>query len=263
MVCRTLVALALALTGCQQLPEEDDDAATSMSAGNVDTGGGTFLDEGPGSEGAGDEGQVESECDPSTQTGCSEGEKCAVQKVGVSVTYVCAPDTGTLEPFAGCTPALTTGDDDCLAGYACVGSETQAACVPLCVTDGDCDGGVCVLDPLNFVPHCGLDCSPFEPNCPTPLQCRREENRFSCKFALEEDIGVGLDPCVETDDAGCAAGFACIAGELVPSCESDHCCTPLCDLGGVDTCTAPATCAPALLGAAPGFENVGACFVPA
>jgi hypothetical protein len=258
-----LVSAALAVVACQQLPEsaEDDDGPVTTATDGT-TGGGSFL---PISSESGDPGGEagESECDPVAQTGCGADERCTAQKVGASVVYTCVADTGIFDPFGSCTPALTTGDDGCPAAYACLGTETQGACVPLCLGDGDCSGGVCRPDPFDFVPHCANDCSPFEPSCPSPLQCRRHEDRFACSFAREEDVGVAGDPCMLTDDAGCASGFACIPGELVPGCTETNCCTPLCDLGGADPCPSPTTCALATESPAPGFEHIGACFVPA
>jgi hypothetical protein len=37
----------------------------------------------------------------------------------------------------------------------------------------------------------------------------------------------------------------------------------LCDLGGADPCDVPATCNAVIDAPAPGFEGIGACFVPA
>jgi hypothetical protein len=256
--------LAVAVTGCQRLPEaEDDDDGVMMMATDASTGAGSFLpidssDSGPGGDEVG-----ESDCQPVAQTGCGPGEKCTAQKVGASVVYVCVGDSNMFDPFGSCMPMLSSGDDGCPAGYACLGTETFGACVPLCLSDADCTGGVCVPDPIDFVQHCANDCSPFEPSCPTPLQCRRQDDRYACVFARDEDSGVAGDPCEVTDDAGCATGFACFPGALVPDCTNNGCCTTLCDLTGPDPCPAPSLCSPAIENAAPGFEHIGACFVEA
>jgi hypothetical protein len=258
------VALFGAFAGCQQLPEAEDDDGPVMVGTDGTTSGGSFL---PADAESGDPeegGEVGgSECDPVAQTGCGTAEKCTAQKAGGSVVYGCVADTGTFGPYEACMPELSGGEDGCSAGYVCLGTETQAVCVPLCVSESDCTGGVCVPDPFAFVPHCANDCSPFEPTCSTPLQCRRQSDRYACVFSREEDVGILGDPCEITDDAGCATGFACIPGELVPGCTEGPCCTPLCDLSGEDTCTLPSTCASALATPAPGFEHIGACFVPA
>ncbi len=265
MAYRTVLsfALALGLAGCQQLPESsDDDDGAAPATDASSTSDGSFLQFDTDSEGQGDE-NGSSVCDPVTQSGCGAGEKCTAQKVGASVLYVCVADTGIFDAFGSCTPALTTGDDGCPAAYACLGASTGGLCLPLCTSDADCAGGICRPDPYDFVPHCSNDCSPFEPSCQAPLQCRRRDARYACVLAREEDVGTDLSPCELADDAGCATGYACLPGELVPGCSEGNCCTPLCDLGGADPCPSPTTCTDVTETDVPGFEDIGACFVEA
>ena len=262
----SLFVVALASAACQQLPDtsDDDDGGGPVSAGSTGTDGSTFVVFDTGTEETGQSGNDEIgelDCDPVAQTGCGPGEKCAAQKAGSSTVYVCVAESGMFDPFGSCTPMLTSGDDGCPGGYACLGSPESGACVPLCLLDSDCTGGVCVPDPYEFVQHCASDCSPFEPGCPAPTQCRRNENRYACLFARDEDVGVDGDPCVLNGDAGCTAGYSCLPGGLVPGCAEANCCTPLCDLMAPDTCASPTTCNPAIESPAPGFEDIGACFV--
>ena len=60
-----------------------------------------------------------------------------------------------------------------------------------------------------------------------------------------------------------APDLGATASKCVIAIRTDNCCTALCDLSGADPCIAPATCVQVLMGPAPGFEDIGACFVPA
>jgi hypothetical protein len=135
--------------------------------------------------------------------------------------------------------------------------------VALCLKDSDCDQALCIEDPVEDVPFCADECSPFESLCTSPLQCRRLDDRFVCRFPTLADVGGYGDACSLDQDQGCGPGFACLPGELVPDCTTANCCTNLCDLSGPDPCGAPATCAQVIESPAPGFESIGACFVPA
>lgn len=266
-LCFALVLVAP--LGCQRVPggDEDDDASPdSMSAGNLDDeggGGGTFLS-GNDSDGdpMEDDDQEPAECNVVTQTGCTGNEKCAVTSSGGSVDYRCVLDPALFDPLATCEPSLLDGADGCPAAYGCLGEEGAGVCVGLCLVEADCAGGLCLQDPNDNVPHCATECDPFEPSCVNPLQCRRKEDRYACQFGEEADVGVEGAPCTFEGDSGCAAGFSCVNGALLPNCDGDRCCTPLCDLAAVDTCSAPTTCATAIDAPAPGFEEVGACYVP-
>jgi len=158
--------------------------------------------------------------------------------------------------------SLSDGLDDCAAGSVCLGDEA-GTCRPLCESESDCTGALCIEDPFAGVPHCANDCSPFEPSCASGLQCRRQSDRFSCIDPVPGDDGGPGEPCSIIDDAGCAGGLVCISGALVPGCGTQGCCVTLCDLDAQSTCSAPTTCTPALESPAPGFEAIGACFVPA
>ena len=108
-----------------------------------------------------------------------------------------------------------------------------------------------------------VTCTPFASPCPTPLACRRNGDRFSCQFLAAGDVGGPGDACGVTDDAGCAPGLVCLPGALVPDCTNDNCCAPVCDTTDADPCIAPASCLPIIESPAPGFDTIGACFVPA
>jgi hypothetical protein len=260
-----LMAPALVLVGCQRLTDQTGSSSGSASgtSGNDSEGGGTFLPD-TDSSGGQDTTNDMSECNPATQTGCPAGEKCTATKAGGAVVYSCVDDTPSKQPEETCTPDLSSGEDGCPAGYVCLGDVSGSGlCVQLCEVDSNCDQGVCIPDAVESVPYCATECSPFEPSCPAPLQCRRDGQRFACKFVEEGDVGISGDPCTPVEDGGCGSGYVCVPGALVPGCSSDSCCTNLCDRSGPDPCTSPAICNGILSSPAPGFENVGACFVPA
>lgn len=262
----SLVLLSLPL-GCQRLPEDDEGGGGGPSD-PTDPTSGTFL---PGDEGrpdgADDSEETEgpgSTCDPVDQTGCSSGQKCTAIVTGGAVSYTCATAPGGLGPSEACNASPSDGIDECPAGYACLADEAEAAlCAPLCQAHADCTQALCVAARETGIPYCANDCSPFESPCPTPLQCRRNGDRFSCLFLGIGDVGGEGEGCDVTDDAGCGAGMVCLPGALLPGCAHDNCCASVCDTSEADPCQTPATCLPILQNPAPGFESIGACFVPA
>jgi hypothetical protein len=273
-----LFAAGLAL-GCQQLPSSSDefgdgadDDGGSSSFGNDEDDDDDDADDDDADEttedddGGSDDGNPTLECDPVDQTGCSEGEKCTVTDQGGQLQYVCVADDQDLDPYSQCTPALGTGIDGCPAGHACFADEMDnGLCVPLCLETGDCSNGngLCIAPATTTATYCADQCSPFDAGCIPPMQCRRASDRFVCEFGRNGDTGVELDPCALAGDEGCAEGYVCLPGELVPDCTSGSCCTRLCDASASDTCASPAICAPVLEAPAPGNESIGACFVPA
>jgi hypothetical protein len=255
------LGLALAVSGCQRLAVEDR-GDPWQDIPEDDTGVGTFS---PGDDDDDDDGGggLESGCNPIDQTGCDADQKCtAVLIPGEHDAYACVSDSGLLEPFSPCTASLHDGLDGCPAGYVCLEGAETGACVPLCLTHGNCDDGLCVYHSVDQIRHCADECSPFSPSCVTPLECRRGSDRFLCKFPTVGDTGTQGDPCDPDEDSGCSAGFACLPGALVPGCTDGNCCTSLCDLSGPEPCTAPSTCHSVLANPAPGFGDIGACFVP-
>ncbi|MEM7154333.1 MAG: hypothetical protein AAF799_15915 [Myxococcota bacterium] len=259
------LALFVPTVGCQRLPGEEDD--DDGSGAPPPPSGGTFLpqdDTGDGEPSNDESGEGGSACDPVTQSGCEMDEKCTALVVGGVVTYGCVADPGGLDPSDPCVASHSDGIDGCGAGYACLADEgDNGLCTALCENHSDCSQGECLPARESDIPYCADDCSPFGSLCPAPLQCRRNDNRFSCAFIGINDVGGSNSPCAVTDDAGCAPGFVCVPGSLAPDCMTDNCCVPLCDVTEDDLCASPSTCTEILQGPAPGFEDIGACFVPA
>lgn len=262
-----LLAAALLCVACQRL-EEEGPSPTSLgdggTVGDGDTGMATTFMPIPmeTDDGSDDDGGGTQACNPVLQTGCAAGEKCTATSDGNTASFLCVGAEGAnLQPLDPCEPDTAGGEDACQAGAVCIGNENDGLCVPLCTADGDCGQGVCGEHPDNAIPYCADDCDPFESLCSGLMQCRRDDERFSCQFPREQDNGGPLAACDPNGDAGCSEGLVCISGALVPGCTEGNCCTAVCDTvdGG---CTAPATCTSVFNAPAPGFETIGACFVP-
>jgi len=258
------IPCVVAVAGCQRLGDEGpaDDPAPADTDVDIDDSisGGSLLES--GDEGGSDDGGVEVGCDPITNVPCGGGEKCTVVLSGSAPSFACVGETGSAEVDQNCDMSLEDGLDGCVQGTVCLGDEV-GTCRPLCSSEADCTAAQCIEDPIHEVPHCASDCSPLEPTCPGLLQCRRQSDRYSCVDALPGDVGGAGEACELEGDAGCGEGLMCITGALVPGCAAPGCCVTLCDLDELDSCSAPATCTQALEAPAPGFETVGACFVPA
>lgn len=248
--------------GCQRLDAEPEDEGPRTTEFDFEgsSSGDPFLDS--SAEETGDDGPAVTNCDPITAAECAPGQKCTAVLSGSSVVFTCVETTGTAQTGDGCTVSLDDGLDGCAFANVCLGDD-DGTCRRLCDGPGDCTDGQCLDDPIHGVPHCARDCDAFEPACPSLLQCRRQSDRFSCVDAVPGDDGSAGDPCLLDGDAGCGEGLMCVTGALVPGCASGGCCVPLCDLDAGDSCSSPSTCNAALEAPAPGWESVGACFVPA
>jgi hypothetical protein len=256
----------LSLAACQRVPDpvdpfDVDDTDTDTDGTDDPTSGGPSGDEGGF-------GPVYA-CEPGDPFACPMGQKCtALSDGGPQNKYDCVPDDGALLPGDDCTPAPGTGQDQCAAGHACLTSkpdDEQGTCVELCNADDDCDGDKCEESPFTLTAFCAGSCDPLVPDCVDGRVCRQSDDRFVCGMSVDDtDIGIDGDPCDSINLRGCAEGYACMPGALIPGCASSACCTVVCDLGGGDEqCSAPALCKSLFTGPAPGFESTGACFVPA
>lgn len=209
------------------------------------------------------------DCEPSGLPPCPMGQKCtAVRDGGLQNHYKCVADDGVLLPLEPCTPEPVTGQDQCAAGTVCL-ADTDAdlssgRCFPICRNDSDCEPGLCTTSPFTGTTFCADSCDPIVAVCPPGLGCRQAHDRFVCEMLLDVDIGTEAANCAVGSNRGCAPTYACMAGALVPDCGSGHCCTSTCDLSlGDSQCVSPARCKPLFPTPAPGFDHVGACFVPA
>ncbi len=265
--CALPAALAglLPLAACQRVPFDEEPAveesSSSGSSGEVAvTDGGSNGDDG----GSG----PEYKCEPGDPSSCPEGQKCSPLSTGGSQTkFQCVADDGALLPGDECTPAPVTGQDGCSAGDVCLASDPDAMlgrCLKACRNDDDCGLATCIQSPFTGTTFCADSCDPLAPSCLQGLVCRQANDRFVCGMAVEVDTGKTGDNCEGHSLRGCVENYACMPGALVPGCASGNCCTNTCDLElGDDQCVSPSLCRPLFSEPAPGFEGIGACFVPA
>lgn len=258
----TIVRLsaALLLAACQVIPVEDDPVPEDDSTGSEDpttSDGGEVGDPTP-----------QFGCDPGDASACPAGQKCtAISDGGFQNTFSCVNDDGTILAGEDCTPAPGTGQDGCAAGTVCVTDgpdDIVGSCVAACINDSDCEPGKCIASPYTLTPFCADSCDPLLPACLPGRQCMQDDDRFACGIPISEtDVGVTGEACILSTLRGCAEGFACMPGALVPGCSSSDCCTPACDLnGGDEQCTVPSLCKVLFPEPAPDFESIGACYVP-
>jgi hypothetical protein len=257
------VTLGFGFTGlaCQGAAFEDDEAGggseTTTMAGDGDgdpTTGGTTGDDNPTFN-----------CDPDSDVSCPSGKKCSVLNTSGAPVYDCVNDDTSLLPYEACSPAPGTGLDGCPTNHACLApaGSSSGLCLPLCKSDGGCDGALCVTPPGSQIPFCAAICDPLAPFCPDLQDCQRaRKSNFVCQYPLEGDNGTSGQICNGALDRGCAEGFVCETGQIVSGCTEPNCCTALCDLSGPNPCMSPMLCGELPLDPQPGLESVGACYVP-
>lgn len=251
--------------GCQPATYDDlGDGETGDGNGDGDGDGDSGGGSGDGDPDTG--GDPTFNCDPNVAMPCEPGQKCTILISGGSPPiYECVPDDAEKLPYESCTPAPSTGQDGCPGNHACIapsGSST-GQCLRLCSDDSACDSGVCVTPTGQQVPVCGTICDPLAPSCPAGHACQRVgHSNFVCQYPAEGDVGITAEPCSASQDSGCAQGFVCEAGVIVPGCTEMSCCTALCDLSEANLCTPPMVCGELPLDPHPVLENVGACYVP-
>ncbi|MFV8748957.1 hypothetical protein ACNOYE_00240 [Nannocystaceae bacterium ST9] len=243
----------------------DDNDVTGTVADETGTGDGDGDGESSSSS-AGDDGPVYN-CDPDDVMPCPTDQKCTVLGPPSAPVYDCVPDDGFRLPFEPCTPAPSNGQDGCPSGFACVPISSESPdsglCLQLCSVDANCDLSLCAAPPNSLVKVCASLCDPLAPACPEAQDCQRiRQSAFVCQFPGLDDDGTQAQGCDASLDAGCAEGFVCQTGQIVPDCAEMSCCTALCDLSEASPCAAPSLCGDLDLEPLPGLEDVGACYVP-
>jgi hypothetical protein len=260
--------LALLALACQRVPIEestltdgDDSTSTSTTTSGEST---TAVDPSAGEGGI----QPQYKCDPADLETCDDGLKCtALLRDGRQNVYECVNNDAMHNLYEPCVPSPLDGQDGCSPSSICQPTNDEGdsgLCMPLCTKTTECGGGACVANPFNRVPSCSEACDPLGSICPAGLACRRAEDRFGCMVPTASDIGEQTAQCLKEGDRGCSEGYVCEAGDLIPACASPtgFCCTSLCDLEAVDPCASPATCNAIWSDPAPGYEWIGACYVP-
>lgn len=200
---------------------------------------------------------------------CPAGSKCTFDG-DIEVVH-CVELVDDPKQFGDpCTPGpggSFAGTDDCDDNLVCWElAPLGPYCVPFC---GQHDGFLCAsgtcYKPCEDCPLgvCYPFCDPLGDPCVDGDVCAPilgPDLEFQC--APDESMGAGAgDPCEAPNS--CGPGLVCAAGESVPGCQGDSCCTPVCHLNneclnGMLVCTpwyAP--------GEAPeNFEHVGVCLLP-
>ena len=154
-------------------------------------------------------------CDPVTQSGCADGEKCTVVGSGTERVVGCALIAGSREPGDSCDTSAGDGDD-CAPGLYCDSSSAPATCVEFCVNEPADSCGAQSVCALGFtvgesdVRICTDVCDPVDQDC--------ERNEFGCYPSRSgpscAQIGGGSTPVGEGASCGfaneCNAGLACL-----------------------------------------------------
>ena len=202
-------------------------------------------------------------CDPWDEFSCPEGEKCVpwlLSGGGEWDANGCVPILGDQQAGEPCT-LLDAQTDDCGDDSWCFMSWTQApVCLPLChgsPMDPMCeDGYTCEIFNDGVIPICEPNCSAQSPDCPEGMACNLDVG--VCAL-ITTTPGFQGDDC--SNMATCNGSFFCAPGELVLGCETDACCTALCELDDPNACAGlePMTCVAPNPDPPPELENVGVC----
>jgi hypothetical protein len=258
--------------------------ATGGSSGEdgVDTAGETgvmFLVEPDG-------GGISFECDMFAQD-CPDGEKCMpwANDGGNSWNATrCSPiadNPGQAGDECAVEGSGTSGIDDCDLGTMCwdVDPKTNiGTCVAMCTGDESapiCEDPdtSCVIVNEGAIVLCLPACDPLLQDCAEGQACYPVADAWNCAPDASGETGIYGDPCEYINV--CDPGLICLGAGAVPAgeaCEgSAGCCTEICDLtdptGDMQCTGAPGgqlcTAWYEEGSAPPGYEDVGACSLPA
>lgn len=253
---------------------ESSSGSTSIADSGEDDGG-TFI---VNPDGGGD-----IDCDVWTQD-CDSGEKCMpwANNGGNSWNAAkCVPlDANASQIGDACNVegSGVSGIDNCEVGSMCwnVDPETnEGTCVAFCNgTEANpiCEdpGTSCNILNDGVLILCLPNCDPLLQDCVDGQACYPTNDTFSCVPDAGGETGLFGDPCAFLNV--CDPGLFCANADGVPDCAgSNGCCSPFCDLSDPE---ATASCPGAAGGqecvawytegqAPPGYENVGACLIPA
>jgi hypothetical protein len=269
-------------------PTADDNNTTPQTSGQTDTGGSSGGDSSGGMAFLlePDGGGVSFECDIFAQD-CPAGEKCmpwANDGSGAWNATRCSPVADNPgQPGDECTVegSGTSGIDDCDIGVMCwdVDPKTNmGTCVAMCTGDESnpiCEDPdtSCAIANDGAIVLCLPACDPIVQDCAEGQACYPINDAWACAPDASGEMGVYGDPCEFINV--CDPGLICLGAGAVPAgeaCEgSEGCCTEVCDLmdpmGDMQCTGQPGgqTCQPWYEegNAPPGYEDVGACALPA
>lgn len=215
------------------------------------------------------------QCDVFTQD-CPSGEKCVfyASSGGTWDRYKCVPVLGDQAVGESCVyDGSEAATDDCDAESHCWDAiqtdegELVGVCTPFCSGSGDqpaCPEGFSCRVSGGGLAVCIDLCDPLEPDCPEGTSCYWTAAEFTC-IPATQNIPPGGE-CGYVND--CQAPAVCTPAEVLPDCESESCCAPLCDVdSGEDPCGAllPGTVCTGFFKPGyelEGYEHVGVCTTP-
>ncbi|MCH9684851.1 MAG: ribulose phosphate epimerase [Deltaproteobacteria bacterium] len=229
-----------------------------------------------------DGGGISFECDIFAQD-CPDGEKCMPwsNDGGAWNATRCSPiaeNPGQPGDECAVEGSGTSGIDDCDVGVMCwdVDGETNmGTCVAMCTGDAAnpiCEDPdtTCSIANDGAIVLCLPVCDPLLQDCPEGQACYPVAEDWVCGPDASGEMGTYGDPCEFINV--CDPGLICLGAAATPNCQgAGGCCTEVCDISdpaGDAQCTgAPQgqTCQVWYEeGAAPpGYEDVGACSLPA
>jgi hypothetical protein len=222
------------------------------------------------------------ECDVFAQD-CPEGEKCMpwANDGGTWNATRCSPIVDNPgQPGDECTVegGAASGIDSCDLGSQCwdVDPETNmGVCAAMCTGDASnplCEDPdtTCSIANDGAIVLCLGVCDPIVQDCPEGQACYPVAEDWVCGPDASGEMGTYGDPCEFINV--CDPGLMCLDASATPNCAgASGCCTEVCDITdpeGDAQCTgAPdgQTCTPWYEEgtAPPGYEDVGACALPA
>jgi hypothetical protein len=252
------------------------DAASSTGADSGSESGGVVFLIPP------DGGGVAFECDLFAQD-CPEGEKCMPwgNDGGTWNATRCSPIADNPgQPGDECTVegGAASGIDSCDLGSQCwdVDPKTNmGVCAAMCTGDASnpiCEDPdtTCSIANDGAIVLCLGVCDPIVQDCPEGQACYPVAEDWVCGPDASGEMGTYGDPCEFINV--CDPGLMCLDASATPNCAgASGCCTEVCDITdpeGDAQCTgAPdgQTCTPWYEEgtAPPGYEDVGACALPA
>jgi hypothetical protein len=183
------------------------------------------------------------ECDLWAQD-CMKGQKCMPSETVGSMAWDSADCFDIArDPGAPGDPCFVEGDqwsglDDCQISAMCwdTDPETNAGtCVGFCLgsqANPVCgDGESCFSAYDGNVILCLPECDPLGWTCAEGFACVKsslESQGFACiPASLVTDRDAYADTC--DDIVGCGSGLVCVDAEHVPGCDTEKCCSLLCD----------------------------------
>jgi hypothetical protein len=261
-----VAALGFQSSGCasanvsQEPPGPDSGTADSApGAGGKDSS--SPKNDGPATD------ALSGACDPFTNSGCSNGDKCIALQSGSALGMGCG-SKGTKAVGDTCTPVMTGGSqtgDDCGNQLACfkLASDASSSCHRICSTTGTanaCPGtDTCslVVPGLTNLAFCqaSTSCLPLEQTgCPSGQACYFGTKGAVCAPEGSKQPG---DACANAND--CSKGSTCLvvgsAGICSSYCSTASDGTPSCSGSG----TGGTICS--VLGSSSDEPNLGSCRV--